>query len=72
MYFESRIVLRISTLSYRVSQKQCPLGYHILLYYIVTCNRIFKFFHFFINEHITLIVAFFRTKIFNRSPSRVT
>jgi hypothetical protein len=31
-----------------------------------------NFFIFFINEHITLIVAFFRTKIFNRSPCRVT
>ena len=30
-----------------------------------------NFFFFFINEHITFIVAFFRTKIFNRSPSRL-
>jgi hypothetical protein len=31
-----------------------------------------NFFIIFINEHITLMVAFFGTKIFNRSHSRVT
>jgi hypothetical protein len=36
--------LKVNTAtSYRVSQKNAP--YHILWYYIVTCNRIFSFFY---------------------------
>ena len=51
-------------------EKDLSLGFRAFSIYRV--SKYSNFFIFFINEHITLIVAFFRTKIFSRSLSRVT
>jgi hypothetical protein len=50
----------------------CPKKMSPIIFCGTTSLPVIEYSNFFINENITLIIAFFRTKIFNRSPSRVT